>query len=287
MQKIITPYVEEVNIDTFALIVISFIFDNLCPKIIDIAQIVKEEIFAYQTNQYGLTRVNGAVFKKDGLIFDGKGYYYNYFTNKAILNPLDSMAGFAKIIQEDAGTCDILYRIDERLSMPEAEYYDYTGVAFAKFYGPQFRFERGNIKALKTVIVHINDTTLDKLLMVIKKRVDHKEKEFWHIEIETLPYKRTDEKNVVTTFLHGMYYPEREIFTHIDYTKNQYSGDEYLQKYTDSQDGRPVDQYTSCKDLHYKIWCIENGEFTKKTWYKLMIVSLPKEYQDLLNEILK
>ena len=155
---------------------------------------VKKEIFAYQTNQYGLTRVNGAVFKKDGLIFEGKGYYYNYFTNKAILNPLDSMAGFAKIIQEDAGTCDILYRIDERFSMPEAEYYDYTGVAFAKFYGPQFRFERGNIKALKTVIVHINDTTLGKLLMEIKKRVDHKGEESWHIEIETLPYKRTDEK---------------------------------------------------------------------------------------------
>lgn len=170
--------VKGVNIDTFALIVISFIFDNLCPKIIDIAQIVKEEIFAYQTNQYGMTRVNGAVFKKDGLIFDGKGYYYNYFTNKAILNSLDSMAGFAKIIQEDAGTCDILYRIDERLSMPETEYYDYTGVAFAKFYGPQFRFERGNIKDLKTVIVHINDTTLDKLLMVIKNVLTIREKNF-------------------------------------------------------------------------------------------------------------
>ena len=81
-------------------------------------------------------------------------------------------------------------------------------------------------------------------------------------------------------------YPQREIFTHIDYTKNQYSADEYQQKYADSIDGMPIDRYTSCRDWHYKIWCIENGEFSKETWYKLMIVSLPRIYQNLLNEIL-
>lgn len=83
-----------------------------------------------------------------------------------------------------------------------------------------------------------------------------------------------------------MYYPKRDVFTHIDYTKNQYSGNEYLQKYADSIDGMPIDQYTSCRDLHYKIWCIENGEFTGDTWYKLMMISLSKGYQNLLNEIL-
>ena len=68
--------------------------------------------------------------------------------------------------------------------------------------------------------------------------------------------------------------------------RNQYSGTDYVQKYADSVDGMSIDQYTATRDLHYKIWCIENGEFSRDTWYKLMIVSLGKKYQKLLNEIL-
>ena len=285
--RIITPYVDTVDMDVFALIVVSFIFDNFRPTRMDISEIVKGEIFNYPINQYGLTKVNGAIFKVDGLIFDGKGYYYNYFTNKTMLDQYDSMVGFARIIHEDARECDIWYRLDERLSMPEVEYFDYSGVAFAKFYGPQFKFDRNAFNEDKTIIVHMDEKTMDKLLMVIKKREDEKTKEeFWHIEIETLPYIETCKYSVITTFLHGMYYPYKDVFTHIDYTKNQYSSNEYLQKYTDSIEGMPIDQYTSSKELHYKIWCIENGEFTRETWYKLMKISLSKKYQDLLDEIL-
>lgn len=285
--KILTPYVEKVDLDVLALIVVSFVFDNLHPSRIDIREIVSKEEFSYPVNQYKLAKVNGAVFKKDGLIFDGKGYFYNYFTNKAMLHPLDNMVGFARIIHDEAGTCDILYRLDERLSMPESEYYDYTGVAFEKFYGPQFKFDRSSLIGDKTVIVHIDNDTMAKLLMVIKKGNDQNtHEEFWHIEIEALPYKESCGDNVITTFLHGMYYPQRDVFTHIDYTKNQYSSNDYLQKYADSIDGMPIDQYTASRDLHYKIWCIENGEFTRETWYRLMIVSLSKKYQKLLNEIL-
>lgn len=66
--KIITPFVEEVDLDAVALMVVCFVFDNLTPTKIDIREFVKEEVFAYPTNQYGLTKVNGAVFKLDGLI---------------------------------------------------------------------------------------------------------------------------------------------------------------------------------------------------------------------------
>lgn len=286
--KIISPFVENIDLAVFSTIVVSFIFDYFRPTTIDISEIVKNEIFTHPTNQYGLTKVNGATFKKDGLIFEGKGYYYNCFTNKTIINPLDSTVGFAKIIQDEAGDCDILHRLDDRLSMPEQEYQDYTGVSFAKFYGPQFRFEPGVFSAPKTIIVHIDEKTLDKLLMVVKPCVDSKTGEdFWHVEIETLPYSTTCNKNVITTFLHGMYYPEKGIFSHIDYTKNQYSQSLYIQKYTDSRTGIPIDQYTEHRDLHYKIWCIENGTFSRETWYKLMIVSLPEVYQGLLDEILQ
>lgn len=285
--KIITPFVEEVDLDAVALMVVCFVFDNLTPTKIDISEFVKGEVFAYPTNQYGLTKVNGAVFKLDGLIFNGKGYYYNILTNKAPVNSIDTMVGFARIIHDETKKCDILYRLDERLSVPESEYYDYTGAAFAKFRGPQFNFDRSNLNGKKTITVHIDEETMDKLLMVVKQGIDQNTgEEFWHIEIETLPYRDSTNGYVITTFLHGMYYPHKDVFTHIDYTKNQYSGNVYSQKYADSQNGIPIDQYTETRDLHYKIWCIENGEFTRETWYKLMIISLSESYQRLLNEIL-
>lgn len=66
--KILTPYVDEVDMDAFALVVVAFVFDNFRPNRMDISEIVAGEIFNYPTNQYGLTKVNGAVFKVDGLI---------------------------------------------------------------------------------------------------------------------------------------------------------------------------------------------------------------------------
>lgn len=118
-------------------------------------------------------------------------------------------------------------------------------------------------------------------------------KPFWHIEIETLPNPSNKLGFVTTTFLHGQYYPERKIFSHIDYAKNRYKAEVYYEKFRDSTDGAPIDTgpayatYTDSKELHYKIWCIENGEFTIETWYRLMIISLPSKYQILLNEILE
>lgn len=129
---------------------------------------------------------------------------------------------------------------------------------------------------------------MSKLLLVVKKRIDVIGKEFWNVEIETLPYLDTNNKHndfAITTFLHGMYYPERDNFTHIDYTKNQYNFDEYQVKYLDINPETPIDFYAD-KKLHYKIWCIENGEYSREVWYNLMIVSLPKQYQELLNEML-
>ena len=85
---------------------------------------------------------------------------------------------------------------------------------------------------------------------------------------------------------HNMYYPEKNIFTHIDFTKNQYGNDIYQSKYQDSQDGLPIDTYTESRSQHYKIWCIENGAFSIKMWYMLMLVSLDKSYQVLFEEIM-
>lgn len=164
----LTPYVDEVDMDSFSLIVVSFVLDNFYPRTLDIREIVKGETFKYPTNQYGLTKINGAVFKRDGLIFKGRGYYYNLFTDKETLLMCDSMAGFARLIQDETKGCDILYRLDERLSMPEQDYFDYASDSFARFYGPRFNFDGTNLDTKKTIIVHIDESTQAKLLMVIK-----------------------------------------------------------------------------------------------------------------------
>ena len=135
-----------------------------------------------------------------------------------MLSPYDSMVGFAKIINDKANNCDILYRLDERLAIPESEYNDFSGVPFAKFRGPQFNFDKNTLNGKKTITVHINPESQDKLLMVVKQRIEQSGEEFWHIEIETLPYIEKSNSHVITTFLHGMYYPKQNVFTHIDYT---------------------------------------------------------------------
>lgn len=278
----------QIDAEFLFLIITGFILDTFGKKYIDINEMVEGEQFAYETNQYGLTSVPGVVFKEDSFIFDGKAYVYNILTNKSKIEFFDSMPSFAKIITEDVNAGDILLRLDERLAVPAEQIISYSTVNFEKFRGPQFHFTDTDLAKAKTIIVHINPETCDKLLMVIKKDYDAvQKKSFLHVEIETLPYCYTGMINspCITTFLHGMYFPEDDIFTHIDYTKNQYIHADYEKKYADADPDVPVDFYAE-KKLHYKIWCIENGRYSRETWYKLMIASLHKQYHVLLDEML-
>lgn len=266
-----------------------YILDYFNPYTIDIRKIINEEIFAYDTNDYKLSKINGAIFEKDGLLFDGKFYLYNIFTDVRMLGPADRMPAFAKIITDEVIDGDILYRLDERLALPENEALRYTPDIAEKFYGPQFNFTNSPLQNQRTIIVHIDPETMNKLLLVVKKREDDADEEFWNVEIETIPYidiTKYKAKYVITTFLHGIYYPNKDIFTHIDYIKNNYDLNIYLEKYADCKDGMPIDTYTHTKEEHYKIWCIENGHYNREVWYKLMTVSLSEKYQVLLDEII-
>lgn len=278
----------QVEAEFLFLIISGFILDTFGKKYIDINDMLLGEQFAYETNQYGLTPVPGVEFRADSFIFDGKAYLYNLLTNKSKIGFFDGMPGFAKIITENVDSGDILLRLDERLAVPADQIISYSTLNFEKFRGPQFHFADTDFTKAKTIIVHIDSKTCDKLLMVIKKDYDDtRKKAFLHIEIETLPYCPTGEANspCITTFLHGMYYPEDDVFTHIDYTKNQYIYSDYEQKYADANPEIPIDFYAE-KKLHYKIWCIENGTYSREIWYKLMVASLPKKYHILLDEIL-
>ena len=250
-----------------ALVTTGWILDSFGIEQLDIYKVVEDEQLVHKTNQYGLSVVNGVEFYNDYFVFEDKAYLYCRFTNTNTIKFGDSMPGFARIITEQVKEGNILLRLDERLALPKEQAISYSTFNFVKYRGPQFHFKDSTLKVAKNIIVHIDEKTSNKLLLVIKKRVDDKEnKPFWHIEIETLPYvdPSTKEKYCITTFLHGMYFPDEDVFTHIDYTKNQYEMQIYLKKYADCEE-IPVDTYTQESKLHYKIWCIEEGHYSKKS----------------------
>ena len=275
--------------DLYAHVMTGYILDTFGFNRLDICEITKGEQLLHEANQYGLSIVNGVEFHNDYFIFEDKAYLYCIFTNTKPINFGDTMPGFAKIITENVKGGNILLRLDERLALPKDQAISYSSLDYAKYRGPQFHFKDSTLKMERNITVHIDEKTLNKLLLVIKQRFDDKEnKPFWHIEIETLPFKdpATKGKYCITTFLHGMYFPDEDIFTHIDYTRNQYEMQTYLKKYADCIDEVPIDTYTDSSKLHHKIWCIEGGRYSREVWYKLMVTSLNDGYARLLDEML-
>ena len=275
--------------ELYAFVLTGYILDTFREKRIDIKNLVEGQVLAHKTNQYDLTVVDGVEFKRDYFVFEGKAYLYSILTNTNTMQFGDTMPAFARIITEQVKDGNILLRLDERLALPINQAISYSTLNFEKYRGPQFHFKDSILKNPKTITIHIDENTADKLLLVIKKKVDNNsKKDFWHIELETLPYRDTASKGkyCITTFLHGMYYPEDDCFTHIDCTKNQYEMSEYIKKYSECEPDIPVDLHTKSNELHYKIWCIENGRYTREVWYNLMTASLNEKYRTLLDEIL-
>lgn len=272
--------------DTLFNIITCYILDTFREKEIDIAKIRNGEKFIYDVKN-DLTLVSNVKFENDSFIYDGKAYLYNIFTNTSKIDYFDTMPGFAKIITDEVKSGDILLRVDERLAVPKEHIISYTTLDSAKFHGPQFHFKKSDLKQHKTIIVHIDEETNDKLLMVIKQDEEKdNRKAFWHIEIETIPSITKKDKPCQTIFIHGKWYPDDNCFNHIDYEINQYPYIDYIKKYAESDSKHKIDFYAT-KEMHYKIWCIENGNYSLETWYKLVKVSLPSRYHKLLDEILK
>lgn len=275
--------------ELYAFVLTGYILDTFREKRIDIKNLIEGQVLSHKTNKYDLTVVDGVEFKRDYFVFEGKAYLYSILTNTNTMRFGDTMPAFARIITEQVKDGNILLRLDERLALPINQAISYSTLNFEKYRGPQFHFKDSILKNPKTITIHIDENTADKLLLVVKKKVDNNsKKDFWHIELETLPYRDTASKGkyCITTFLHGMYYPEDDCFTHIDCTKNQYEMSEYIKKYSECEPDIPVDLHTKSNELHYKIWCIENGRYTREVWYNLMTASLNEKYRTLLDEIL-
>lgn len=253
--------------------------------------ILPKEKFAYSTTDYKLTKVKSINFRQSGFVYDEKYYLYNIFIDRKPLEYFDKMPAVFKIISEniDLNKADLYLRLDERLAVPLAEADIADRYESEYFRGTKFSLSNTRLENMKNIIVHYNPESFDKLLMVIKKDFDtHLKEEFWHIELEQLPFLDSNKlrKNVCTTFIHGKYYPKRQAFRHIDFIKNQYPFAEYCQKHEDrsNQDIR-IDYYTT-KECHYKIWCVENTDISEDTWYKLSKISLDDKYRKLFDEIM-
>ena len=270
----------------------AFIIDCYPYDCWDFEKLVLEEDFEYPITDYRLTRIRDAHFKQDGFIFNGKYYLYNQFIDRSPLENGTSVPAIFRVLtqQRDFANADFYMRLDARLAIPSLEFDGKTRVLAAKYYGPTFSYYKTNLQRAKTFIVHGNPDSGNKLLMVIKKDFDEKTKqEFWHIELETLPFRQSNSarKRVTTTFIHGKYYPCERVFRHIDFIKNQYALDDYCQKYLGCTNAKiPVDFYTT-KDCHYKVWCIENIDLSESTWYQISVLSLTSEYSILFNEMLE
>lgn len=204
----------------------------------DFNKLVPNEKFAYKTTDYHLTQVTNIDFKQNGFIFDSKYYLYNIYINRKPLYPDEPIPAIFKVMIEetDFSNANFYMRLDERLSVPLINA-DITHYSFSeRFRGTDFKFNNSKLERIKNIIVHYNPDTNNKLLFIIKKDYDTKmDKEFWHIEIEQLPYITDASKShyVSTVFIHGKYYPKDKLFRHIDYIINQYPIDQYFEKQAD------------------------------------------------------
>ncbi|VIF84663.1 Uncharacterised protein [Clostridioides difficile] len=269
-----------------------FVLDRFRYDDLNIKSVISYEKHMYDINDYKLTKIENLDFKQNGFIYDKKYYLYNIFIDKSPLNINSLIPAVFEIMSQniDFNKSNFYLRLDERLAVPLKYAYVSTILKFQKWRGCTFDFSNTKLENLKNIIVHGDNDNYNKLLMVIKKRYDDiLDEEFWHIEIEELPYIDRgfkSNKDIITTFIHGKYYPKRKAFRHIDFIKNQYPFKEYCSKQEDNSTNEiKIDFYTT-KECHYKVWCIENIDIQEHIWCELVNVSLSEEYRKLFGEIL-
>lgn len=267
---------------------VCYTIDNNPLRSLNFNEICKSEVFKYSTTDYNLTNVDTVEFLSSGYVYDNKYYLYNRCINKEKIQLYDKKPAIFRIIEEEILNPDIYLRLDDRLASPSADAISLETIGFDRFRGIQFKFSKTILNDIKNIIVHQDIKSLDKLLMVVKKDFDTElNEEFWHVEIEELPYiEESYSKKITTTFIHGQYYPKIKYFRHIDFTQNQYALEVYLEKYVDTSNTEIlIDHYTDKKN-HYKIWCVEGANIKEETWYKLVKASLHRDYRELFDEIL-
>lgn len=189
-----------------------------------------------------------------------------------------------KIMSNEIKDLNLYIRCDEKLAVPFSQRFETASLDFQKYYGPNIDFANINSILQKTITVHFHQTLLHKIVVIIKPDVENEE-EFYHIEIEEL-WNTNDinDSYILANFIHSKYFPNKNIFTHIDFSVNQYDLKTYKEKYNVSvNDSKiPVDKYG---DIHYKVWCVESNEISISTWSKIVCLTLDEPFRDIFLEI--
>ncbi|HRF70492.1 MAG TPA: hypothetical protein PKV66_03590, partial [Candidatus Pelethenecus sp.] len=253
-------------------------------EIINLQDILDHEIFKKPINKYCLTKLENVTFLRQGFCIDDTYYLYNLFIDSSIGNATDNLPYLFKIMSNEIKDLNLYIRCDEKLAVPFSQKFETASLDYQKYYGPNIDFANINSILQKTITVHFHQTLLHKIVVIIKPDVENEE-EFYHIEIEEL--WNTDDINdsyILANFIHSKYFPHKNIFTHIDFSVNQYDSKTYKEKYIGSVNDTkiPVDKYG---DIHYKVWCVESNEISIETWSKIICLTLDEPFRDIFLEI--
>ena len=234
--------------------------------------LLKHECLEREPDKYGLSDVTDAKFGRQGFEIDGKYYLYSLFLDISIGRAFSTMPLTIEILSM-LSDVKIKMRCDEHLSVPCEQKIVTATWDFQKFRGIQLVWgDIDNLVYGSETVVHGNPESLHKLLLTTSRNQEEGAT-FFHIGIEELwkPEKIIDNDNIIiVNFIHAKYFPNKQAFSHIDFSVNQYKTDIYKLKYA---------------DVHYKIWCVEGESIDVEIWSSLVSATLNLPFRKLFYEM--
>lgn len=229
----------------------------------DIFSVPLEVIPETGENRYKLTNIEGeSGFNHEGIMFNNTFYYYNPLLLDGITGDEPPML-LKELFKLNEGYNKLAIRLDKTISVNREEYKK-KFISFSELYMGKiinldkitFPLYKGNNKSLCVY----NPRTMKKIQFKISNRRDL---EKW-IEVEELWYiNEKSKKNVIVTrYLHSIYDPEKDLFTHIDGSLNFYNKSNYIVRQSQTINAHA--------DSHYKLWLIE-GQIGIVEWGKLIL----------------
>lgn len=266
---------------------ICFLIENRAYRITSLQEITKSEDLLDGSNDYGLYDITTAEFERQGFKLNDLYYLYNIFFDTSIGGPNSNMPKTISIVNTLTPPTKFYMRCDKELAVPYSQKVDTSTRDFVKWRGITIDFnniEQQVLTESKPIIVHYDLETLHKIVIYLQKDHDGSGELFIHFNveqlwnIENLPIR---DDLILTNYLHGTYYPSTKLFSHIDYSVNQYERDKYISKYNDAvqETGIPINAHTQTRIEHYKIWCLKDGNLTPQIWADLVCATLDKPFR--------
>lgn len=248
--------------------------------------LLKHECLEREPDKYGLSDVTDAKFGRQGFEIDGKYYLYSLFLDISIGRAFSTKPLTIEILSM-LSNVKIKMRCDEHLSVSCEQKIVNATWDSQKFRGIQLVWgDIDNLVYGSETVLHGDPESLHKLLLTILR--DQEEgATFFHIGIEELwnPEKIIDNDNVIiVNFIHAKYFPNKQAFSHIDFSVNQYETDIYKLKYADASNDKHI-TINKYADVHYKIWCVEGESIDVGIWSSLVSATLNLPFRKLFYEM--